>query len=169
MNSEADRDAFDKLLPTLPDPITLETVLSELRQNFQQFPSAMLGEVGIDRSFRVPLDPSARPRQLTPFRIPFEHQLAVLEAQLDLAVELRRNVSLHSVNCQKHTIQLFERMAQRHSDNWAHINIDIHSCSLSVATWKTLEVCSITMTYLEYSRVYSGKTFKCILLTFHDH
>jgi Tat protein secretion system quality control protein TatD with DNase activity len=104
----------------------------------------MLGEVGIDRSFHVPFDYFASPRVRTPFMIPLEHQLSILEAQLNLAVELRRNVSLHSVKCQLNTVQLFDRMYDTHGENWKNINIDIHSCSLSTQTWRDIEVWSFS-------------------------
>jgi Tat protein secretion system quality control protein TatD with DNase activity len=133
-------DAFEKLLPLLPDPIPLHDVLSDLRHNFEKFPEAMLGEVGLDRAFRVAFDYFASPRQLTPFTIPFDHQLAVLEAQLDIAVELGRNVSLHSVKAQKATLDLLERMARRHGDEWNKISIDMHSCGFSVQMWTDVEV-----------------------------
>ena len=55
----------------------------------------MLGEVGLDRSARIPIDYHAAQRKLSPFTIPFDHQLAILEAQMSIAVEMRRNISLH--------------------------------------------------------------------------
>jgi Tat protein secretion system quality control protein TatD with DNase activity len=133
-------EEFENLLPHLPDPTTLDNVLSELRHNLGLFPQAMLGEVGLDRSFRVPLDFSASPRELTTFTIPLKHQLSVLEAQLDVAVELGRNVSFHSVKAQMCTLELLDRMSRKHGDNWRDISIDIHSCSLSSQMWKDMEV-----------------------------
>jgi Tat protein secretion system quality control protein TatD with DNase activity len=113
----------------------------ELRRNLEAFPHAMLGEVGLDRSFRVPFDYLASPRQLTPFVIPLHHQLVILEAQLDLAVELGRNVSLHSVKSQLYTIELLQRMQQKYLDGWSRINIDMHSCGLSPDMWRDIEAC----------------------------
>jgi Tat protein secretion system quality control protein TatD with DNase activity len=122
---------FEELLPFLPDPIPLESVLSELRLNLSALPDAMLGEVGIDRSFRIPFDQSASSRRLTKFTVPIHHQLSVLEAQLGVAVELGRNVSLHSVKAQMITVDLLERMSQKHGDKWTNINIDMHSLEIS--------------------------------------
>lgn len=87
--------AFEEMLPSLPEPLSMEECISSIRQNFAAFPRSMLGEVGIDKSARVPFDHRSEKRSLTPFTVPFEHQITVLEAQLDLAVELKRNVSLH--------------------------------------------------------------------------
>jgi Tat protein secretion system quality control protein TatD with DNase activity len=133
--------AYQTLLDSLPEPIPISDVLMELRRNFEDFPQAMLGEVGLDRSFRVPFDYLASPRELTPFVIPLHHQLVILEAQLDLAVELSRNVSLHSVKSQLPTTELLQKMQHRFHDRWSHINIDIHSCGLSPETWRDIEAC----------------------------
>ncbi|KAF8640697.1 hypothetical protein AX17_000353 [Amanita inopinata Kibby_2008] len=133
------RDALDKLLPDLPDPRPLDVVLSELRGNLTAFPNAMLGEVGLDRAFRVPFDYFSSPRRLTPFATPLEHQLTILEAQLDLAVELGRNVSIHSVKSQLATTTLLTTMRKKHEELWRRISIDIHSCGFSPETWRSIE------------------------------
>ncbi|KAF9469807.1 TatD DNase family Scn1 [Collybia nuda] len=130
---------FEKLLDLLPDPIFLHDVISELRLNLEAFPRSMLGEVGLDRTFRVPFDYFASNRELTPFTIPLEHQLTILEAQVDLAVELGRNVSFHSVKSQLATVEFLKRLRSKHRDRWARINIDMHSCGLSPETWREIE------------------------------
>lgn len=139
---------MDTLIPLLPDPILLSDVLAELRDNLSQFPEAMLGEVGLDRICRIPyLPPSPPPyalhdgsRALSPFKVPLAHQLAILEAQLDLAVELRRNVSIHSVKSQAATVKLFDRMKEKHKDKWTDISVDLHSCGLSVPSLRDIQV-----------------------------
>ncbi|KAG8816406.1 hypothetical protein FRC19_000388, partial [Serendipita sp. 401] len=67
------------------------------------------------------------------------HQVAILEAQLDIAVELKRNVSLHSVGSQQVTMDLLKRMHERHGEEWRTISVDLHSCGLSLEGWKTIE------------------------------
>ncbi|KAI0059503.1 Metallo-dependent hydrolase [Artomyces pyxidatus] len=134
--------AFTRLLPALPTPMPLAQILSELRDNLSAFPAAMLGEVGIDRAARIPYppaDPSDDRRELSPFVTPLTHQLAILEAQLALAVELRRNVSLHSVKAPSQTRELLDRMAERHGAAWLAISIDLHSCGLSPEVWREIE------------------------------
>lgn len=137
---KGDYVAFDTLLPLLPDPRPLEDVLTELRDNLKLFPNAMLGEVGLDRLFRVPYSYHASPRKLTPFTVPLEHQLAILEAQLDLAVELQRNISIHSVKAQAVTMDLLSKMHKKHGMKWNKISVDMHSCGLSPETWRQLQV-----------------------------
>ncbi|KAF5313119.1 hypothetical protein D9619_002588 [Psilocybe cf. subviscida] len=101
--------AFTSLLPHLPPPRPLSSILTELRTNLNLFPTAMLGEVGLDRIFRVPIQYHVAPgekRELTPFTISLDHQLKVLKAQLLVAVELGRNFNVHSVKAQQATVDL---------------------------------------------------------------
>ncbi|KAH8835564.1 TatD DNase family Scn1 [Flagelloscypha sp. PMI_526] len=130
---------FNELLPFLPDPIPLPEVLQELRESLQAFPDAMVGEVGLDRIFRVPFDYFEEPRRLTPFTLPLDHQLAVLEAQIDLAVECSRNISLHSVKCASQTSELLSKMSNKHREKWLAISIDLHSCGLSPESVKAIQ------------------------------
>jgi Tat protein secretion system quality control protein TatD with DNase activity len=135
-----DLEAFSRLLPTLPDPTPLEDILSEVHFNLLSFSNAMLGEVGIDRVARIPYNYDSSPRDLTPFHIPFDHQVHILEAQLALAVELGRNVSMHSVKSQQATFDLLYRMSQKYGDSWLAISIDMHSCGFSAQMWRSIEV-----------------------------
>jgi len=143
--------AFAHLLPTLPQPIPLADVLTDVRARLIEFPTAMLGEVGIDRAARIPSpgidvseggndDDDGGHRTLSPFSTPSAHQLTILEAQLALAVELRRNVSLHSVKSSTQTRALFDNMAAKHGAAWFAISVDVHSCTLSPEVWRDIEV-----------------------------
>ncbi|KAI0718955.1 TatD DNase family Scn1 [Cerioporus squamosus] len=138
------------LLPYLPDPIPLAEVVADLNESLTAFPNAMLGEVGLDRVCRIPYshpadppyseyaDGEDSPRELSPFTIPLDHQLKVLEAQLDLAVKLRRNVSMHSVKCQQATSELLDRMLAKYPEEWLKISVDLHSCGLSAQGWNAI-------------------------------
>lgn len=131
---------FDDILPNLPLPRSLNDILEEMRHNLNIFPNAMVGEVGMDRSFRVPYNFYERPRRCTPFTVPIDHQITILEAQLDLAIELKRNVSIHSVHLQQATVDLLDRLAKKHGDSFYRISVDLHSCALSSETWRSIEV-----------------------------
>lgn len=139
---------FSRLLHMLPEPTPLSEVVDDVRANLTMSPNAMVGEVGLDRIFRVPFDYFAEQRELTPFTIPFEHQVAVLETQFDLAVELKRNVSVHSVKAQQATLDLLKKLAKRHEERWYRISVDMHSCGFSPETWRDTEV----YTYIAISR-----------------
>ena len=141
LSREEQEDAFQKLLPCLKDPVSLDDYIEIQRSHLLEFPQAMVGEVGLDRSARLPYRSVGSGRDgLSPFKTPIRHQLAILEAQLDLAVELRRNVSFHSVDAQSITVDVMKRMKEKHGKKWLDINVDMHSCGLSVETWKDIEV-----------------------------
>lgn len=131
---------FHRLLPILPEPYPLAEILGGVRDNLVRFPNAMVGEVGLDRVFRVPFDYFSDQRELTPFTIPLEHQIAILEAQIELAIELKRNISIHSVKAQQATITLFKKLSKQHEEGWYRISVDMHSCGFSPETWRDTEV-----------------------------
>lgn len=156
-------DAFNAVLLNLPHPMSLEDLTNDVRTNVtaflslheanpKRYPRPMVGEVGLDNSFRIPYKPHREPgtvpiepnlpentNWLSPLQVPMEHQIAVLEAQLDLAVELGVNVSLHSVNCPGPTRTLIDRMKAKRGQAWTGISIDFHSCGLSLDSWRDIE------------------------------
>ena len=162
-------EAFEKLFPHLPEPRQLDDVVQELRDNLRSFPEAMLGEVGLDRSFRIPIDYFSSPRELTPFTIPLEHQLSILEAQLDLATDLGRNVSLHSVKCQQATTALLSRMRSRHGERWSRISIDFHSCGFSPEMWQSIEAGDRHFIASLISNIIAERASQYISLVIHNH
>ena len=112
---------FKSILPYLPDPIPFSALLDDLRRNIttslREGRLTMLGEVGLDGGARMKWPKSARHlyeekhplpevnegeeegewNRLTPFKVSMDHQRAIVEAQLEVAIDLGVNISFHSV------------------------------------------------------------------------
>lgn len=122
-------------LKTLPPTKSLQEFLEETEKRLQEFPLSLVGEVGIDRSFRLPEGPivpagdtcsktggskedytpgSREGRPLTPYRVNLEHQKVILRAQIELAARLRRAVSVHSVQAHGVVFDLLQSMWKGH-------------------------------------------------------
>ncbi|EPS41591.1 hypothetical protein H072_4509 [Dactylellina haptotyla CBS 200.50] len=97
-SSALTNEPTEEFIATLPEPKPLSQFIAETRKYLEEFPSALVGEVGIDRQFRLP-NVSAGPdeKHLSPHRVNLDHQKRVLEEQLRLAGEMGRAVSVHGV------------------------------------------------------------------------
>lgn len=124
-----------EFLGTLPAPHSLRRFLRDTERRLKEFPHALVGEVGLDRSFRLPEAPGAvtgdtsnktggsseeytpgsrEGRPLTPYRVNMEHQKTILKAQLELAARYERPVSVHSVQAHGVVFEVMQTLWKGH-------------------------------------------------------
>ncbi|KAK9239421.1 hypothetical protein V1525DRAFT_36085 [Lipomyces kononenkoae] len=122
----------EPFLDLLPDPVSLSSFIDILTENIERHKHALVGEIGIDRSFRLPNsgelisfeEPdtsddsghsceeaagrnSSETKRLSPYKVKLEHQTAVLLAQLCVAAKFQRAVSVHGVQAHGVLYEIF--------------------------------------------------------------
>lgn len=80
-------------IKNFPEPHRLADYLHLVDSMLENHPAAMVGEIGLDKAFRLKIN-----GEITKFRIKLDHQLRVLNVQLQLAVRHNRPISLHGVH-----------------------------------------------------------------------
>ena len=125
----------ENFLGSLPPPRSLSDFLAQTEERLVQHRYALVGEIGLDRAFRLPVGgfvapppgPSKGPnedqsytpgsregRPLSPYRVSMDHQKVILKAQLQLAGKLHRPVSIHSVQAHGVVFELLQELWAGH-------------------------------------------------------
>lgn len=120
-------------LDALPQPRALSSFLEETEKRLLEHPFALVGEVGLDRAFRLPAaesvnaklnsyehedgeyTPGSREgRPLSAYRVSMDHQKTILKAQFQLAAKHKRAVSVHSVQAHGVVFDLLQSLWTGH-------------------------------------------------------
>lgn len=96
-----------EFVDSLPAPISFTDYLEKIKRMLTKYPSALVGECGLDKAFRLPIK-RGEVKELSPYKVKLEHQKKVLIPQLRLASQYNRPVSMHGVQCHQ---ALFECVA----------------------------------------------------------
>ncbi|KAI9287528.1 hypothetical protein BC943DRAFT_342107 [Umbelopsis sp. AD052] len=151
--------SFD-LIQHLPTPSS--DWLRTLRANLEQYPHAIVGEIGFDRSARL-LPAGAehwhgvRPTEV---RCTPEHQLEVVSSQFELARDLNRSVSLHCVQAHGMVLDLLLRKANewRKKDMKTPFRICLHSYGGSPGILPSLfDIKRPVKVYMSFSVAINGR------------
>jgi Tat protein secretion system quality control protein TatD with DNase activity len=110
----------DADIAQLPQPTPLSAVLEGLRQRLRDIPVAIVGEIGMDRGFRIP-DPlqgiparNTRFKRLSRYKVKMDQQKLIFKAQLRVAGEFARPVSVHAVACHGAVFDTFRDLWKGH-------------------------------------------------------
>ncbi|KKY23457.1 putative cut9 interacting protein [Phaeomoniella chlamydospora] len=116
-------------IDTLPNPRSLRRFLQETESRLLSHPHSLIGEVGLDRSFRLPIawtesekqqrneaytEGSREGRPLSPYHVHLSHQKSILKAQLRLAGKHGRSVSIHSVQGHGAVFEVLQELWKGH-------------------------------------------------------
>ncbi|VUG16770.1 DEBR0S1_25202g1_1 [Brettanomyces bruxellensis] len=146
------KEISDELLMALPVPIYFPEFIKRIEQLLLENPKSGIGEIGIDKVFRVPQcgylgvkecqewidNPKLKSKVFectdrSPFRTSMEHQVKILRQFLLLAKKLHRHISLHCVGNDGKLFNILKEIfgggnGKTYSSEW----IDLHSYSGSI-------------------------------------
>ncbi|GAA6002188.1 hypothetical protein JCM10207_003116 [Rhodosporidiobolus poonsookiae] len=159
-DSSAPHPQLSVVLPTFPPPISISTFLSTLEENLLAHPSSHVGEIGLDRAFRIPNPPhisaDKRNQKHTDLATPLEHQIRVVEAQVDLAIRLGRSISFHSVRTPQETVETLKRF-KAEKEGWSTIHVCLHSFGGSAESAKQIQKTHHNI-FFSFATIISGRS-----------
>jgi Tat protein secretion system quality control protein TatD with DNase activity len=117
------------IFKALPDPMPFSQFLSQTREYLEKYPYALVGEIGLDRGIRVPdpratenkkpgdedMTPGSREgKKLANLKPDPQHQKMIFMAQMKLAADMRRAVSIHGVQAHGMLFETIQEMFKGH-------------------------------------------------------
>ncbi|CAI2185417.1 4322_t:CDS:2 [Funneliformis geosporum] len=124
---------LEEFINTLPSPTSFNTWYSKLENLLKTHPNSLLGEVGLDKTFRLR---DQKLNRLSQAQTTLKHQTAIFEKQLDLAAKYKRAVSMHCVQSTGAITQLLNKKIKGQQP--LPPRICLHSFGGSVDTIKAL-------------------------------
>lgn len=142
-NPTAPHPSLALVLPTFPDPISIDTFVAELSDRLEKYPQSQVGEIGLDKAFKIPNPPEIaadkRNPKHTDLATPIAHQIRMVEAQVDVAIKLGRNISLHSVRTPQETVDMLRRFKEQKGEGWSRLHVCLHSFGGSAESAKQIQ------------------------------
>ncbi|POY72672.1 hypothetical protein BMF94_4501 [Rhodotorula taiwanensis] len=173
-NPDTPHPSLDLLLPTFPDPVSIDTFIYELSSRLEQYPAAQVGEIGLDKAFRIPNPPHIAADKSNPkhsdLATPISHQIRMVEAQVDVAIRYGRNISLHSVRTPQETVEMLQRFKDDKGDGWAKLHVCLHSFGGSAESSKQIQRAHPNA-FFSFATIISGRSpaFNKLLRAIEPH
>ena len=151
-----DEEEIERIIAQLPEPINLE---SYIQREFDPKFVACVGEIGLDKVFRLPGNgfyQGDRPSPLGRVRVKMEHQVKIFTAMCDLAVQHELPVSIHCVKCPS----LMFDVCKAHLLPHPKVKICLHSFTGSLETLESfwLPTFACDRFFLSISRYFNFKS-----------
>ncbi|GAA5951016.1 hypothetical protein JCM8115_005032 [Rhodotorula mucilaginosa] len=162
------------VLPTFPAPISIETFLAELSDRLEKYPHSQVGEIGLDKAFKIPNPPEIaadkRNPKHTDLATPIAHQIRMVEAQVDVAIRLGRNISLHSVRTPQETVDMLRRFKEEKGEGWSRLHVCLHSFGGSAESAKQIQKAHPNA-FFSFATIISGRSpqFHTLLRAIEPH
>ncbi|BGP54380.1 Cut9-interacting protein scn1 [Rhodotorula sphaerocarpa] len=162
------------LLPTLPDPVSIDIFVSELSFRLERFPTSQVGEIGLDKAFRIPNPPHIAADKSNPrhsdLATPIAHQIRIVDAQVDVAIRYGRNISLHSVRTPQETVDMLKRFKEEKGEGWTKLHVCLHSFGGSPESAKQIQKAHPN-TFFSFATIISGRSpsFHSLLRAIEPH
>ncbi|RHZ47530.1 hypothetical protein Glove_578g33 [Diversispora epigaea] len=139
-NENENENDLSTFITFLSPPIPFNTWYSKLESLLKLHPQALIGEIGIDKISKLK---HPKTKVMTKIQTSMEHQMKLMELQLDLAAKYNRAVSLHCVQSTGQIVQLLDRKVlnnykNKNNQNFLPPRICLHSFGGSVDTIKAL-------------------------------